>query len=137
MNSKNFVIENNSLSTWDDHYWGSFGISFANTKSDGTIIRNNTITADPHYDGSGRPAPWPGMGIEVGGRPAQVYNNTIKGPWGAAIAVFSGSVGSEVYNNYACNVDNGASAPTISDERNPNPTDTYYHDNTTAYPCNQ
>jgi len=136
MNSKNFVIENNSLLSWDDYYWGSFGISVANTKVDGTIIRYNTITAPAYYLSNGQLSNTPGIGIEVGGRPAKVYNNTLKGPWGSAIAVFSGSSGGEVYNNYACNVSNGASAPSISDERNPNPTDTYYHDNVTAYPCN-
>lgn len=131
MNSKNFVIEQNTMQSWDDFYWDSFGISFANAPSDSTIIRYNLITA-PEYYGTYR-----GIGIEVGGRPAKVYNNTIKGPFGSAIAVFSGSAGSEVNGNYACGV-NAKYTPTpqISDEMNPSPTDTYYHDNTTLNTCN-
>jgi hypothetical protein len=124
-NSKNFVIENNSLLGWDNYYWGSFGISFANIWSDTTIVRNNTIKAPAYF------STFRGMGIEVGGRPAQVYGNTLSGPWGASIAVFSGSVGSDVHDNYACSVQS-SSTPTISDEMNPSPTDTYYHANTTT-----
>jgi polygalacturonase len=134
-NSGNFVIENNSLSNWDDYYWNSFGISFANPKAENVIVRNNTINAPPYYDAPGVPAAHPGIGIEVGGQPTEVYGNTLSGPWGQAIAVFSGSTGSQVYNNSACNVDVNASAPVISDENNPSPTDTYYHNNSTSL-CN-
>jgi hypothetical protein len=136
-NSGNFIIENNSLLSWDDYYWNSFGISFANPNSEYTIIRNNVITAPEYYDRPGVPAANPGIGIEVGGQPTQVYGNTLKGPWGQAIAVFSGSAGSDVHDNVACSVNANHAAPVISDEMNPSPTDTYYHANKTSYPCAQ
>jgi hypothetical protein len=136
LNSRNFVIEHNSLLSWDDYYWNSFGISFANPKAD-VIVRNNLITAPEYYQRPGVPAWNPAMGIEVGGRPAKVYGNTLKGPWGQAIALFSGSTGSEVFDNFACSVNVNHKAPAISDEMNPSPTDTYYHDNKSTYPCPQ
>jgi hypothetical protein len=136
LNSRNFVIENNSLLSWDDYYWNSFGISFANPNAD-VIVRNNLITAPEYYQRPGEPAWYPGMGIEVGGKPAKVYGNTLKGPWGQAIALFSGSTGSEVFDNFACSVNVNHAAPVISDEMNPSPTDTYYHNNKTSYPCVQ
>jgi hypothetical protein len=136
LNSRNFVIENNSLLSWDDYYWNSFGISFANPNAD-VIVRNNLVTAPEYYKAPGVPAWYPGMGIEVGGKPAKVYGNTLKGPWGQAIAVFSGSVGSEVFDNFACSVNVNHAAPVMSDEMNPSPTDTYYHNNKSSYPCPQ
>jgi hypothetical protein len=137
LNSGNFVIENNSLLSWDDYYWNSFGISFANPNSENTIVRNNLITAPEYYERPGVPAYHPGIGIEVGGKPALVYGNTLKGPWGQAIALFSGSTGSDVHDNFACNLNVNSTSPVISDERNPSPTDTYYHNNTASYPCSQ
>jgi hypothetical protein len=137
LNSGNFVIENNSLLSWDDYYWNSFGISFANPDSENTIVRNNLITAPEYYERPGVPATNLGIGIEVAGKPALVYGNTLKGPWGQAIALFSGSTGSDVHDNIACNVNVNATSPVISDERNPSPTDTYYHNNKTSYPCSQ
>lgn len=135
LNSKNFVIEFNSLLSWDDYYWNSFGISFANPNSEYTIVRNNRIAAPEYYERPGVPARWPGMGIEVGGKPAIVYGNNLSGPWGQAIAVFSGSTGSDVRDNFACNVNVNSKAPVVSDEMNPSPTDTFYLNNNTAYPC--
>lgn len=137
LNSGNFVIENNSLMGWSDYYWNSFGISFANPDAENVIVRNNLITAPEYYESANVPAFNPGIGIEVAGKPTQVYGNTLKGPWGQAIAVFSGSTGSDVHDNYACSVNANHKAPAISDEMNPSPTDTYYHANTTSYPCSK
>jgi len=101
------------------------------------MVRNNVIVAPEYYERPGQPAYHPGIGIEVGGKPTKVYGNTLRGPWGQAIAIFSGSTGSDVHDNFACNVNINATAPVISDERNPSPTDTYYHSNKTSYPCSQ
>jgi hypothetical protein len=135
INTKNYTIEHNTFTDWDDYFWSSFGISFANSPAENVIIRNNLILAPEMYDAPGVPSVHPGIGIEVGGRPALVYNNTLRGPWGAAIAVFSGSENSEVHHNFACNVNKNARIPTIADEMNPAPTNTRYHENTTLYPC--
>lgn len=137
INTKNFIIEHNSMTAWDDYYWTSFGISFANPAVDTAIIRENVIVGSEYYDAPGVPAAHPGMGIEAAGQPVQVYNNRLKGPWGAAIAVFSGSVNGEVHHNIVCNVNKNARVPTIGDEHNPAPTNTKYHDNTAVYPCDR
>jgi hypothetical protein len=134
-NVNNATIEHNSFLSWDNYFWSSFGISFANTLAQNVVVRYNLITAPAYYESNGAPAANPGIGIEVGGQPAVVYNNQLSGPWGAAIAVFSGSAGSEVHHNNACNVEVPPYTPTISDEMNPNPTDTYYHDNLTFTSC--
>ncbi len=135
INTKNFIVEHNSMTDWDDYYWWSFGISFANPAVDTAIIRENVIVGSEYYDAPGVPAAHPGMGIEAGGQPVQVYNNSLKGPWGAAIAIFSGSLNSEVHHNFACSVNKNSRMPTIADEKNPSPTNTRYHNNTTVYPC--
>jgi hypothetical protein len=135
INTRNFIIEHNSMRDWDDYYWWSFGISFANPAVDTAIIRDNVIVGSEYYDSPGVPAAHPGMGIEAGGQPVQVYNNRLKGPWGAAIAIFSGSRDGDVHHNFACNVNKNAHAPTIADEDNPSPTNTRYHSNTIVYPC--
>jgi hypothetical protein len=137
INTKNFTIEHNSMTDWDDYYWLSFGISFANPPVDTAIIRDNLIVGSEYYDAPGVPAAHPAMGIEAAGQPVHVYNNRLKGPWGAAIAVFSGSMNGEVHHNVACNVNKNGHAPTIADENNPAPTNTRYHDNTTEYPCSR
>lgn len=137
LNSKNFTIEHNSITDWEDYYWNSFGISFANPAVDTAVIRENLIIGSEYYDAPGVPARYPGMGIEAGGQPVQVYNNRLKGPWGAAIAIFSGSLNSEVHHNVACNVNKNGRVPTIADENNPSPTNTRYHNNTAVYPCDR
>ena len=137
INTKNFIIEHNSMTNWDDYYWTSFGISFANPAVETAIIRENVIVGSEYYDAPGVPAAHPGMGIEAGGQPVHVYNNRLKGPWGAAIAVFSGSLNSDVHHNIACNVNKNGRVPTIGDENNPSPTNTRYHDNTAVYPCDR
>ena len=133
INTKDVTIEHNSITNWDDYYWSSFGISWANASSENVTIRNNVIIGSEYYKAPGVPSDTPGMGIEVGGQPALVYNNTLRGPWGQAIAVFGGSQNSDVHNNFACNVNVHAGAPQMADEHGG--TNTRYHDNTTVYPC--
>jgi hypothetical protein len=135
INTKNVTIEHNSFTDWDDYYWISFGVSFANAPAANIIVRNNLVVGSEFYQAPGVPAEHTGIGIEVGGRPALVYDNTLRGPWEAAIAVFSGSENSEVHHNYACNLNVNGKVPTIADEMNPSPTNTRYHDNVTVAPC--
>ena len=122
--TNNMVIEYNSITSWDDPYWWSYGISLANPAPYGgnnAIVRNNYIVGAP-------PSYWPsgynGYGIEAASANLQVYGNTIEGYWGQAITV-DGSPNAQIHDNFTCGLAAG-SPMNIGQETGPSPNARYY-----------
>jgi pectate lyase-like protein len=96
-NTKDLIIENNNIASFLDHYWESFGISFANPIGVHVIIRNNNIVGGRPID----PAK-PGYGIEASSEGVQVYGNTIQWYGGQAITIFENSTNAQIHDNRVC-----------------------------------
>ena len=132
-NTRNVHIEYNTITDWNDYYWSSFGISWANAQTANIEVNNNIVRGSEYYDAPGKPSVHPGIGLEIGGQPAVIHDNDIRGPYGLAIGVFGGSQNSRVYRNSACNVNQNAGAPAIAEEHGQ--TGTAYLNNRATYPC--
>ncbi len=133
-NTKNVHIEYNTITDWNDYFWNSFGISWANAQTANIEVNNNIIRGSEYYDAPGKPSIHPGIGLEIGGQPAIVHDNDVRGPYGLAIGIFGGSRNSRVYRNSACNVNRNAVAPVIGEEHG-GETKTTYLNNRAIYPC--
>jgi Pectate lyase superfamily protein len=134
--TNNIVIENNTITDFDDPFWDSFGISYANPApygGDGGIIRNNTIVVgETFYWQQQGPSGNYAAGIEAAGASLQVYNNVTAGYAEQGITI-DGAPNAQIHDNYSCALGAGAQMG-VGQETAPSPGANYFN-NTVLTTC--
>ena len=135
--TKNTIIEYNSMTNWLDPYWNSFGVSYANPApygANGITIRNNYIVGGLTYYWATEAASGNyGYGIEAAGLGLTVSGNTLAGYYGNSIVIAGGSTNAQITNNYACML--GANAGMAMGPEDGDSTGAQYTSNTILASC--
>jgi hypothetical protein len=127
----NMVIENNSITDFNDPYWWSYAISLANPAPSGgdhAIVRNNYIIGSTTANPVGY-----GYGIEAASANLEVYGNTLAGYWKTAV-VIDYSPNAKIHDNFTCGMIAGALVK-IAPETRPSPNAQYYNNNVNPEYC--
>ena len=130
-NTTDMVIENNSITDFNDPYWWSYAISLANPAPSGgdrAIIRNNYIVGSTTANPIGY-----GFGIEAASANLEVYGNTLAGYWRTAITI-DYSPNAKIHDNFTCGMTAGALVK-IAQETRPSPNAKYYDNNINPEYC--
>ena len=134
--TNNIIIENNSITNFNDPFWDSFGISYANPApygGNGGIIRNNTIVVgETFYWQQQGPSGNYAAAIEAAGAGLEVYNNVTAGYAGQGITI-DGAPNAQIHDNYSCALGTGAQMG-VGQETAPSAGASYYN-NTVLNAC--
>jgi hypothetical protein len=97
----NLLVEDNYFTDFLDPNPGTFGISAAVDGGKHSVVRNNTVIAQPAATTDTLWGKSYGIGIEIGGEDASVYGNYIGGLWHLGVAI-GNAPNAAIRDNYLC-----------------------------------